>query len=102
MNISFYCRGIGAQLPASNDGRLFGLPHEPLVDLLGAMLAKERKRPAQITKIWNRVLIKAGEASIEKAGSQFALGPAFDVLEHHAAQQPIGRNPFAANFARAW
>jgi hypothetical protein len=73
VNVGFYCGGIGAQLLSGNDGRLFGLLHDPLVDLLGAFLAKERKTATQIAKIWNRILIKPRKASIEKAGSQFAV-----------------------------
>jgi hypothetical protein len=73
VNVSFYGGGIGAQLLSGNNGRLFGLLHDPLVDLLSAFLAKERKSPTQIAKIWNWVLIKSREASIEKAGSQFAV-----------------------------
>jgi hypothetical protein len=84
----------------------FGLLYDLLVNLLSAFLAKERKSPTQIAKIWNRILIKAREASIEKADSQFVVqftvGPTFDVLKHHTAQQPIRRNPCAANFTRAW
>jgi len=69
VNIGFYGSGIGTQLFSGNDGRLFGLLHDLLVDPLGAFLAKERERPTQIAKIWNRVLIKAGEAPIKKASS---------------------------------
>src|ERR1700688_4080135 len=68
-------------------------------------LPKREKSPTQIAKVWNRVLIKACEATIEKAGSQFAvqltIRPTFNVLEHHTAQQPIGSNPLAANFVGA-
>src|SRR5260370_2548399 len=105
VNVRFYCSGIGAYLLARNDGRLCGLLDDALVDLLGALLAKEGKSPTQIAKIWNWVLIKACEAAIEKAGSQFAvkltIRPTFNVLEHHTAQQPIGSNPLAANFVGA-
>ncbi len=73
MDVSFYGAGIGAQFLSGNDSRLFGLLHDPPMDLLGAFLPKERKRPTQIAVIWYRVLIKTGEASIEKAGSQFAV-----------------------------
>ena len=78
----------------------------PLMDLFSALLAKEGKSPTQITKIRNRVLIKTGEAPIEKAGSQFAMkfavGPTFDVFEHHTTQQPVRSNPFAASFVGVW
>jgi hypothetical protein len=73
VNVGFYGGGVGAQLVSGNDGRLFGLLHDTLVDLLSAFLAKQSKGPTQIAKIWNRVFIKTGEASIEKAGSQFAV-----------------------------
>jgi len=68
VNVGFYGGCIGAQFVSGNDGRLFGPLHDPPVDLLGAFLAKEGKSPTQIAKIWNRVLIKACEATIEKAG----------------------------------
>src|SRR5689334_14898876 len=58
MDIGFYCRGISAQLLAANHGRLCGLLHDALMNLLGALFAKERESPTQITKIGNRVLIK--------------------------------------------
>jgi len=77
-----------------------------LVNLLSALLAKQSKGPTQIAKIWNRVFIKSGEASIEQTGSQFAvklaIRPTFDVFEHHATQQPIRSDPFAAGFVGAW
>ena len=73
VNIGFHCGGIGAQLLSGDDGRLFGLLHDPLMDLLSAFLAKERKAPTQIAKIGNRILIKAGEAPIQKAGSQLPV-----------------------------
>jgi len=40
---------------SGDDGRRFGLLHDPLVDLLSAFLAKERKAPTQIAKIGNRI-----------------------------------------------
>src|SRR5215472_5491609 len=43
VDVSFHRSGIGAELLAGHKGRLFGLLHDPLVDLLGAFLAKERK-----------------------------------------------------------
>ena len=93
MDVSFYGAGIDVQFLSSNNSCLFGLLHDPPMDLLGAFLAKERKSPTQIAIIWYRVLIKAGEAWIQKASSQFAMKfairPTFDVLEHHATQQPI-------------
>ena len=64
VNVSFHGGGIGAQLFSGNDGRLLGLLHDPLVDLLSSFLTKERKSPTQIAKIWNRVLIKAREAPV--------------------------------------
>ena len=64
VNVGFYRGSIGAQLLSGNDSRLLGLLRDPLVDLLGAILAKERKSPTQIAKIWNRVLIKAREAPV--------------------------------------
>ncbi len=63
VNIRFDRGGIGAQLLSGNDGRRFGLLCDLLVNLLSAFLAKERKSPTQIAKIWNRILIKAREAS---------------------------------------
>jgi hypothetical protein len=106
VNVSFYGGGIGAQLLSGNDARLDGLLHDPLVDLLSAFLAKERKSPTEIAKIWNRVLIKAGKASIQKAGAQFPLKltirPTFDVLKHNTTQQPIRSNPFAASSVGPW
>src|SRR5271166_2783946 len=106
VNVGFYGGGIRAELVSGNDGRLLGLLHDPLMDLLSTLLAKERKSPTPIAKIWNRILIKAREAAIQKAGSQFAvkfpIRPAFDMLEHHAPQQPIRSDPFAADFVRAW
>jgi hypothetical protein len=97
VNIGFYCGGVGAQLVSGNDARLKGLLHDPLMDLLSTFLAKERKGPTEISKIWNRVFIEAGEASIEKAGTKFtvqlAIRPTFDVLEYDTAQQPIRSNP---------
>ena len=100
VNVRFDGRGIGAQLLSGHHGRLFGLLDNPLMDLLSALLAKERKRPTQITEIGNRVLIKTGEAPIEKAGSQFAMklavGPSFEVFEHHTTQQPVRSDPLAA------
>src|SRR5215475_12675351 len=73
VDVSFHCGRIGAQLLCADKIGLFCLLDDPLMDLLGALLAKERKRPTQITKIWNGVLIKAREAPIQEAGSQFAL-----------------------------
>src|ERR1700756_1845096 len=73
VNVGFDGGGVGAQLLSGNDGRLFSLLHDALMDLLSAFLAKERKGPTQIAKIWNRVFIKTGEAPIEKAGSQLAV-----------------------------
>ena len=106
VNVSFYGGSVGAQFVSGNDGPLFSLLHDALMDLLSAFLAKESKGPTQIAKIWDRVFIKAGEASIQKAGSQFAvklaIGPTFDVLEYHTTQEPIRSNPFAAGFAGAW
>jgi len=32
VDVSFYCRGIGAQLLSGNNGRLFGPLHNPLMD----------------------------------------------------------------------
>jgi len=90
----FYGGGIGAELVSGNEGRLLGLLHDPLVNLLSALLAKQSKGPTQIAKIWNRVFIKSGEASIEQTGSQFAvklaIRPTFDVFEHqrNAATDP--------------
>jgi hypothetical protein len=73
------------------------------VELLSAFLAKERKSPTQVAKIWNGVLIKAREAPIQEAGSQFtlkfAIRPAFEVFEYHTAQQPIRSNALATTFA---
>src|ERR1700692_1547026 len=106
VKFGFHGGGIGAKLVAGNEGRLLGLLHDPLVDQLSALLAKQSKGPTQIAKIWNRVFIKSGEASIEQTGSQFAvklaIGPTFDVFEHHATQQPIRSDPFAAGFVGAW
>src|SRR5262249_26980478 len=106
VNVSFYGSGIGAQLLSGNDSRLDGLLHDPLVDLLSAFLAKERKSPTQIAKIWNRVLVKAGKASIQKAGAQFpvklTIRPTFNVLKHQTTQQPIRSNPFPASSAGSW
>ena len=73
VNVSFYRGSVGAQFASGNDGPHFSLLHDALMDLLGAFLAKESKGPTQIAKIWDRVFIKAGEASIQKAGSQFAV-----------------------------
>src|SRR6516162_9727642 len=85
VDVSFARSRIGAELLCGNKGCLFGLLHDPLVDLLGAFLAKERKSPTQIAKIWNRVFIKAREAPIQEAGSQFvlqfAIRPAFNVFK---------------------
>jgi hypothetical protein len=58
VDLSFHRGRIGARLLCGNNGRLFGLLHDPLVDLLGAFLAKERKSPTQMAEIWNRVLVK--------------------------------------------
>ena len=106
VNVGFYGGGIRAELVSGNDGRLLGLLHDPLVDLLSALLAKQSKGPTQIAKIWNRVFIKSGEASIQQTGSQFAvklaIRPTFDVFEHHTTQQPIRSDPFAAGFVGAW
>src|SRR6516162_8178339 len=104
VDVRFHRCRIGAELLCGNNGRLFGLLHDPLVDLLGAFLAKERKSPTQIAKIWNGIFIKAREAPIQEAGSQFALKfairPAFDVFKHYTAQQPIRSNALATAFAR--
>ena len=44
--------------------------------------------------IRDRIFIKAGEAPIEQIGAQLlfkpAKRPAFEVLEHHRAQQTVG------------
>ena len=73
VNVIFYGGGIGAELVSGNDRRLLGLLHDALVDLLSALLAKQSKGPTQIAKIWNRIFIKSGEASVEQTGSQFAV-----------------------------
>jgi Tn3 transposase DDE domain len=57
VNIGFHRGGVGAQLISGNDARLDGLLHDPLMDLLGTFLAKERKTPTEITKIGNRIFI---------------------------------------------
>src|SRR3984957_16724790 len=94
VNVGFHGGGIGADLVSGNEGRLLGLLHDPLVNLLSALLAKQSKGPTQIAKIWNRVFIKSGEASIEQTGSQFAvklaIRPTFDVFRapRNAATDP--------------
>src|ERR1700756_3942027 len=45
VNVSFYGACDGAQLLSVNEGRLFGLLHDTLVDLLSAFLAKQSKGP---------------------------------------------------------
>lgn len=57
VNIGFHRGGVGAQLIAGNDARLDGLLHDPLMDLLGTFLAKERKSSTEIGEIGNRVFI---------------------------------------------
>jgi len=42
-DVSFHRGRIGAQLLSGDNGRLVGLLHDPLVDLLSALLAKERE-----------------------------------------------------------
>jgi hypothetical protein len=55
VNVSFYGGSVGAQFLSGNDGCLFSLLHDALMDLLGAFLAKQCKGPTQIAKIWDRV-----------------------------------------------
>ena len=74
------------------------------MDLFGALSAKESKGSREIGKIRNRVFIETGEAPIKKIGSQFPSKlterPAFDVLEGHAAQEPVRSDAFASHLCR--
>src|SRR5215469_14212167 len=82
VDIGFYGGSISAQLFSGDHCCLSGLLNDPLVELLSTLLAKERESR-------NRVLIKAREAPIQKAGSQLAvklaIRPTFEVLEHRTA-----------------
>ena len=56
VNIGFHCGGIGAQLLSSDDGRLFGLLHDPLMYLLSAFLAKEIPKTRKVRQDFERHL----------------------------------------------
>jgi hypothetical protein len=96
VNIGFHRGGVGAQLISGNDARLDGLLHDPLMDLLGTFLAKERKTPTEITKIGNRIFIsihttKDGKEAVFKEDAE----PQRNFLLFESALGAISRPFFA-------
>jgi hypothetical protein len=64
------------------------------MNLTSALGAKQPKGSREAGVIWGGIFKKASEAPVEQAVPQFvfelAEGPALEVFEYDAAQQPVG------------
>jgi hypothetical protein len=67
---------------------------DPLMNLLREWRIEQRKQAAKGTEVGRSFRVVVGEASIDRIRAQFAFqlaeAPAFQMLQHTAAQQPVG------------
>ena len=93
-------RRVGAQLAARRDPGLAGLLDGALLDLRGQRRPQQREGAAERGVGRNPIGIEAGEAPVQQVGAQLPLQraerPGLEVLEHTAAQQPVGGDAHAA------
>ena len=105
MNVGFDRGGIGAKLFAKSNLCGLGLLDHALVDEFGAFAAKKSEGARETGKIGNGILKETGKAPIEQTGAQFAFelpkGKSFEMLEDHAAQEPVWSNAFASALSGA-
>src|SRR5919108_3893182 len=100
MNVGFHCGGVGAQPLTLGHRLLPGDLHDSRMDPRGSVLAEKGKGAAETGKIGDGILIEASKAAIKQTGPQFSFqlteGPAFEVFQAEATQQPVRRNGGAA------
>ena len=103
MNVGFHGRGIGAQLLSGGDRLLPRDLNDSGMNLRGSVLAEESKGAGETGKIRDGVFVKPSKAAIKQAGPQFLFqlteGPALEVFEDDATQQPVRSNGGAAEIS---
>src|SRR5947199_588886 len=105
MNVGFHRGGVGTQPLNLGRGLFLGDLDDSRMDPRSSVLAEKAKGAGETGKIGDGILIEASKAAIKETGPQFPFqlpeGPAFEMFQGDATQEPVWSNGTAAEIGGA-